>query len=194
MHLKLLIPLLASVSLLLSGCVTRITSDVYQNPPPAEKFSRFTRIELRPIRLVAPYAGQEANEAALLKIQENLDLKMKPALEGWNAAPASGATRTLLIEPTITEIKFISGGARFWSGAMAGSSAVKLSARVTDQETGKVIATPEFYARAAAMGAAWSFGAADNAMLIRIANRLSDYLLANYAEAVGGPTGAEPPK
>jgi hypothetical protein len=31
-------------------------------------------------------------------------------------------------------------------------------------------------------------------MLVRIANRLSDYLLANYGQAVGGVTGAEPAK
>ena len=30
----------------------------------------------------------------------------------------------------------------------------------------------------------------DNARLVRIANRLTDSLLANYSAAVGGPTGA----
>jgi hypothetical protein len=42
------------------------------------------------------------------------------------------------------------------------------------------------------MGGAWTFGSTDNAMLVRIANRLTDYLAANYASPVGGPTGAEP--
>jgi hypothetical protein len=192
---KLLIALcLAPLALLLNGCVTHITTDVYQNPAPAEKFSNFNRIELSPARLEPPYAGQGANEAALIKIQENIDLKMKPALATWNAAPVSGAPRTLQIDLTIPEIKFISGGNRFWGGAWAGSSAVKLNARITEKETGKVIATPQFYARAAAMGGAWTFGATDNTMLIRIANRLSDYLIANYPAAVGGPTGAEPPE
>ncbi len=57
-----------------------------------------------------------------------------------------------------------------------------------------MIAEPIFYARAAAMSGAYSLGGADNAMLVRIANRLSDYLLANYGQAVGGVTGAEPAK
>src|SRR5687768_12433305 len=143
MVLKSPLPLLVAAMLILSGCVTHITSNVYQNPAPSEKFSNFTSIEVLPIKLVAPYADQESNEAALLKIQENVDFKLKPALAEWNARPATGASRTLLIEPTISEIKFINGSARFWSGAMAGSSAVKLSARITDKTTGQVIATPE---------------------------------------------------
>jgi hypothetical protein len=183
----------STVALFFSGCVTHITSDVYQNPPPAEKLSDFNRFELKPVRLLPPYAGQEANEAALVKIQQNIDLKMKPALEAWNAAAVSTTpVRTLLIEPIIPEIKFISGGNRFWGGALAGSSAVKLNVRLTVKETEKVVASPEFYARAAAMGGAYTFGGTDNAMLVRIAKRLSDYLVANYQNAVGGPSGAEP--
>jgi len=57
-----------------------------------------------------------------------------------------------------------------------------------------VIASPLFFARAAAMGGRWTFGVTDNLMLTRVADRFTDYLAANYATAVGGPTGAEPRK
>lgn len=180
---------------LVGGCATQIKTDVTQNPAPAERFSQFTRFEMAKITLVPPYAGQEANEKALLKIQENVDLKMTPALATWNGAAAAGAaTRTLRIEPVIPEIKFINATSRVFAGALAGSSAVILRVRITEKETGKVIAEPEFYARAAAMGGAYSLGTTDNVMLVRIAGRLTDYLLANYSQAVGGPTGAEPAK
>jgi hypothetical protein len=102
--------------------------------------------------------------------------------------------RTLVIKPVISEVKFISGGKRFWAGALAGSSAVILDVTFTEKETGKLIAKPTFYARAAAMGGAWSIGSTDNVMLVRIAGRLTDYLAANYAAAVGGPSGANPGK
>jgi hypothetical protein len=195
MKSRFLAPLLTLAVALLSGCATHIKTDVVNNPPPQEKFSNFTRFELGKIALAPAYAGQEANEKALVKIQENVSLKMTPALAAWNSrAPAGAAVRTLVVEPTITEIKFINATSRVWAGAMAGSSAVILRARITDRETGKTVAEPEFYARAAAYSGAFSLGAADNAMLIRIANRLSDYLLANFEQAVGGPTGAEPAK
>lgn len=181
--------------LLAGGCATQIKTDVTQNPPPAEKFADFTRFEMPKLALLPPYAGQEPNERALVKIQENVDLRMKPALQVWNgAAPAGAAARTLLIEATIPELKFINATARVFAGAMAGSSAVILRVRITEKETGKIVAEPIFYARAAAMGGAYSMGASDNAMLVRIANRLSDYLLGNYSQAIGGVTGAEPAK
>lgn len=190
---RLLSASLALVATLLGGCVTKIKTDVTQNPPPAEKFASFTRFEMVNLTLVPPYTGQQANERALVKIQENVSAKANPLLASWNSAGASVIpARTLVITPVVTEIKFISGGSRFWAGALAGSSAVILTAKFTDKETGREIAAPMFYARAAAMGGAYSFGATDNVMLVRIAGRLTDYLAANYAAPVGGPTGAEP--
>lgn len=190
-----LLPLLLVAGLFAAGCATQIKTEITRNPPPAEKFANFTRFEMPKIALVPPYAGQEPNERALVKIQENVNLRMNPALQTWNrSAPTGAPVRTLLIEATIPEIKFINATSRVFAGAMAGSSAVILRARITEKETGKVIAEPLFYARAAAMGGAYSMGGTDNAMLVRIANRLSDYLLANYSQAVGGITGAEPAK
>ena len=180
-------------SLLLSGCATQIKTDVVQNPPPTEKFSNFTRFEMSDVTLLPPYAGQEANEKALIKIKENVAAKMAPALARWNEAGSKSAPpRTLLIELIIPEIKFINATARVWSGAMAGSSAVVLRARITEKETGRVVATPEFFSRAAAFSGSLSLGAADNAMLVRIAGRLTDYLQANHGDAVGGPSGKDP--
>jgi hypothetical protein len=184
---NILITITALAGLILSGCATHITTTVVNNPPPVEKLSEFKKIELNKITLVAPYAGQDANEAALKKIQQHLSNRMDPVIAQWNANDGQG--RSLLIEPTITEIKFINGAARFWAGAMAGDSAVILKAKISERETGKVIATPEFYAKANAIGGAWSIGGSDNAMLERIANRLADYLIANYPAAVGGPSG-----
>jgi hypothetical protein len=181
-----------SFALLFTGCATKITPTLIKNPPPAEKLSAFTRFELHPINLLAPYAGQEANERALKKIQENFSLRAEPLIRTWNETAASSAPqRTLIIKPVISEIKFIGGGARFWAGALAGSSAVIARIELIDQETGTRIAHPEFYARAAAMAGAWTFGSTDNIMLIRIANRMADYLSSNYVAAVGSPTGAD---
>lgn len=180
---------------LLSGCATHIKTDIVQNPPPAEKFSAYTKFELAKLTMVPPYAGQAPNERAMVKIQENVDLKMKPLLEAWNQRGASvSPARTLVITPVITEIKFISGGKRALAGAMAGSSAVIIVAKITDKETGAVVGNPTFYARAAAMGGAWTFGSTDNVMLTRIAGRLTNYLEANYPAAVGGPSGAVDPE
>jgi len=156
------------------------------NPPPAMPLNTFVRFEIRPITMDAPYAGQEGNEVAKNSIQANLDLRVQPVLAQWNAQPAGSDARTLRMEPEIRHIRYITGGKRFWGGAFAGSSAVLMTVKLTDAATGQVIAEPEFYQHANKMGAAWSFGATDKAMLIRIGSMITDYLQKNYSQAVGG--------
>ena len=95
------------------------------------------------------------------------------------------------MQPSIEELKFVSGGNRAWAGAFAGSSAVRMRVRFSDKATGAVVAEPEFYQRAAAMGGAYTFGGSDNAMLVRIASVIEEYARRNHAQAVGGPTGLE---
>src|SRR5882757_7559490 len=88
MRSRFLALLLTLLPLLFGACVTHIKPTVVQNPPPAEKFSAFNHFELSKVVLPPPYAGQAPNERALIKIQENVSLKMTPALAGWNAAGA----------------------------------------------------------------------------------------------------------
>jgi len=101
----------------------------HTNPPPASKLSGHVRYEIQPLGMRAPYAGKEANEKAKAKIQEYLDAEITPLLEKWNqAAAASGEPQTtLVLSPEILNIKFVSGGKRFWTGMASGSSHVSLS-------------------------------------------------------------------
>jgi hypothetical protein len=162
------------------------------NPAPAELLSGFDRYEVKPAVLTGVYAGQEINETALASFQRNFDERVGAWVAEQNAKPAAhDPVRTLVIEPSIDKIRFISGGARVWAGAFAGSSRVLVKLRLVDQATGAVIAEPEFYQHAKAMAGAWTFGVADNNMLIRTATMSLDYLKANQSEAVGGPTGWE---
>jgi hypothetical protein len=186
----------ALAPLLLAGCATTyIKADATSNPPPRIAFNAFDHFEVRPIAMGAPYKGQEANDKALIKIQENFDLRVNTLFSGWNDRRGNAApTRTLLVEPRIQDIKFVNATSRFWGGALAGSSAVVMKVRFSDAATGDIVAEPEFFQRAAAMGGAWSLGATDNNMLVRIADLAYQYIQNNYSRAVGGPTGATPEK
>ena len=159
------------------------------NPAPSMALDSFSHFVVEPIAMGAPYAGQDANEVAKQRLQANLDQQLQPLLAKWNAQPAD-AGKTLKILPEIRHIKFITGGKRFWGGAFAGGSAVLMTVKLVDAK-GSVIAEPEFYQHANKMGAAWSFGATDKAMLIRLAELVAQYLESNYPQAVGGPTGKE---
>ena len=171
------------------GVVDYVEPKSATNPPPTVALDAFDRFEIRPFAMDAPYAGQPANESAKQHLQENLDLRVQPVLAQWNAlAPRHDPQRTLLIEPTIRHIKFVSGAVRFWAGAFAGGTAALVTVKLSDPATGEVIAEPEFYQHADKRGAAWSFGATDKAMLIRVTAMITDYLQKNYSQPVGGST------
>lgn len=188
MRIRILIALFSGVLCL--ACVTHIGPSRGENPPPTEPFSAFSHFELNP--LVADDSADEIHENAFDKIQENVNRDIGGLLRSWNAeSHAWEAGRTLVLSPTIEQLKFVSGGTRFLAGAYAGSSAVVMSIRMVDKATGAEVANPEFFQRAAAMGGAYSLGATDNDMLARIARVAERYLRENYAKAVGGPVSGD---
>jgi len=184
MRCRWLLP--ALLALLCSACVTNIRPDVTTNPPPAEPLAHFQHFQLMP--LTASSAAAHETDA-IAKISTYAQQRVGGTLYGWENHSQSG--RTLVVELQIEELKFVGGGARFFAGALAGSSAVVMRMKLTDKQTGRVIADPEFYQRAAAMGGAWSFGGTDHGMLARIATVAQEYLQRNYTQAIGGPTGLD---
>lgn len=167
-------------------------ADGAMNPLPAAPFNTYQRFEIAPVAMGAPFAGQKGNEVAREKLQANLDERAQPLLKEWNAAPAGDTPRTLKIVPEIRYIRFITGGKRFFGGAFAGGSSIMVTVKITDAADGKVVAEPDFYQHANAMGAAWSFGATDKTMLIRISNMITEYLRGNYAQTVAVPVSQAP--
>lgn len=187
---------LALAALLSGACLLAQAKDEIKpavgstNPPPTEALGGFDRYELKPAVLMGVYAGQPANEKALAAFQRNFDQRAGAWVAEQNAKPPSHEpVRTLVIEPMMEKVRFISVGARVWAGPFAGSSRVLVKLKLSDQATGAVIAEPEFYQHAKGMAGAFTFGATDNTMLIRIASMTQEYLQANQASAVGGPTG-----
>lgn len=170
---------------MLQGCATRVKASSTSNPAPSEAFSSFGRIEVKPTVFAEGYKG---NQAGLTKIDENIRKDLAESLTSWNAAPVNG--RVLIIEPIVEEMQFKSGAKRVFLGPLAGSSGVRMRVKIRDNK-GTLVATPEFFQRADAMAAGFTFGVHDNLMLTRIANLTSAYIKANYVRAEGGPTGAD---
>lgn len=171
---------------LLPGCATRVKASTSQNPPPKQAFSAYGRIELRPTTFAPGIKGADA--AGLAKINDNLQKDLAVSLANWNKRPANG--RTLVIEPVIEEMQFTHGAKRVLLGPLAGSSGVLMRLNI-HEAGGTMVANPEFFQRAGAMAAGFVLGVHDNLMLTRVANLASSYIIANYARAEGGPSGAD---
>ena len=154
-------------------------------PRPTVKFSSFPAVGLRALTIAPLYAGHAANQKAAARIQkvlvQELLLTFPDLKVGTDAESVKGdAGEALLIDPVLTEVKFIGGGARFWVGAMAGSSNARLRVAFRNAKTGEVLATPEFYRVGNAMAGGLSIGASDNAMLDILARDVAAYVRQNH--------------
>ncbi len=170
--------------LLMIGCATQISKPTREPLPSKVRFGEFTNIEMKAVGISETYAEAEANQKALRKIDEILfnDMRMlypnlKRIENGEDFSKASD--KTLQITPIIKEIKFVGGGARFWVGAMAGSSAVLMEAIFRDGSSSEIIADPEFIRVANAYSGGWSMGVTDNKMLEDIARDIVNYASVN---------------
>lgn len=166
-----------------SGCATNLTKPSVAPTPTKVKLSNFTNFEMKTVGISEKFGGSSANQRAQKKIEEHLFNNMQMVFTNLKRIDEGGdfstsSKRTLQITPFIKEIKFISGGARFMVGAMAGSSAVLMQVTLTDSSNGEVIANPEFYRDASAFSGGF-YGSADNRMLERIAKDIVQYCQMN---------------
>ena len=148
----------------------------------------YAHYELRDIQ-----AKVEVHPKVMKKLTTELKLRIDDALARWNAEGGKpGHAGTLAVEMVVTDMKFVSGNKRFWAGAFAGGSHSAAEVRLVDVESGKVVDTATFEHKAGSMAGSFSIGAADNAMLDRLAASAATWVIAKH---VGTPVPAEePPK
>lgn len=183
--------LLVLSALLLPACATKLEVPQYRNPPPAEAFSAFGRFELKSVEMAPEYYGPSLNYRAARRIQGHFDERLRPMLEEWTRKADRKATRTLLIEPRIESIKYVSTAYRILTGPYYGDSAVAMKLKYIDGSNGKLIAEPQFFQDTGAWWGFVTFGTQDNWMLKRLVGVISEYTSANYSKPVGGRTGPD---
>ena len=183
---------LTALLLLTGSCIAHSVCAEGLNPPPSSAFGGYQAYELKPLAISDELKGSETGLKATAKIQENIDARLKPIIAEWTQkSTGQGNGSTLVIEPSVNDLRFINGAKRFFAGALAGSSHVVMKVRIVEQPGDKVIAEPEFYQHASGMAGAWTVGAHDNTMLNRVVDLAANYLSANFDGAVGGPSGRE---
>jgi hypothetical protein len=160
---------------LTQGCATQIRRPSGAPEAAKVKLGTFDTVTLKHVEIAPEFSAAGANKKAAKKINERLFMEMRKVFDGLQEAGETPAQQGLLIEPLIEEIKFIGGAARFWVGAMAGSSAVLMKVTFRDAAAGEVVAAPQFYRSAAAFAGGMSMGAADNRMLDAIASDVATY-------------------
>ena len=177
-----------AIAMLATGCsTTKVAPERTTNPAPAEAFASFGRLELRPAVFMKGVSG---SSSGLEKLNESIKKELADPMAEWNARPGNG--RKLIIEPVVEQMKTKYAASRAVLGPLAGNSEVLVRMNIKDN-TGRVIATPEFVQKVDAKSAGWTLGKEDDEMLTRVATLSASYIKANFFRALGGPTGAVDP-
>jgi len=147
--------------------------------PTSEPLSAFSSFELQPMALSDTVSsdGDKVRQARVL--EEKLRAKLIPLFDEWER-DGNGTGRKLLVQPSLVSLRIVSGGARFWAGALAGDSNIDMDLKLVDADTGAVVGQPRINKGVGGMAGGWSVGATDRNLLDYIAAISSQYLVANY--------------
>jgi len=148
--------------------------------PPTMSLSSFETFELAPMTFSDQINAEPGKVAEAQEFERNLQAKLNPLLSEWNAAESEGARGTLSIQTTLTKLKIVSGGARFWAGAYAGDSFIDMDLELVDKATGEQIASTRVRRDADSMTGAWSIGKSDQNLDDYIVSIVHQYLADNY--------------
>jgi len=86
---------------------------------------------------------------------------------------------TVLVEGTLTGMRFVGTGGRVCCGIFAGRSYMKMKVTLIDAATRTEIATKELEGAPGVMGATWSFGYSDRELPKNMGTLVGQFVLAN---------------
>lgn len=179
--------IIIAVCMALAGCATNpetlasvSKTEAARFAAPTQRLSTFASYELKPMVLSEAVTAEEGKVKEAAVLEQTLRARIQPLLDQWTAAGGEGRSGTLVIEPHLASLKVVSGGARFWVGAMAGDSTIDMDLFLIDQASGQVLAKPRIARAADAMTGGWSIGQSDENLLDYIAGIAYQYLVDSY--------------
>ena len=84
--------------------------------------------------------------------------------------------KTVNIEGKILDMRIASGSARFWGGALAGTSFMNIYIKLTDASTEEIIHQKILTTQGNPMAAAWTFGSTDRSLPYDMGKVVGEYL------------------
>lgn len=175
------------LALLLLGCAADpqkledvAIAEVERLPKSSVPLSSFSSYDLKPSLLSDAVKDSESKVVQAAILDQKIRDKVAPLFADWSSSGGSGRTGTLIVQPEIVSLRIVSGGARFWAGALAGGSHIDLDLVLIDGKTGAVIEKARIRKEASAMTGGWSIGKSDENLHDYVAHIVHRYLLVNY--------------
>ncbi|MBT3193141.1 MAG: hypothetical protein HN341_11355 [Verrucomicrobia bacterium] len=189
--------LLCILAVLLSGCASNPRRHASQHTPPHARFQAYRDCYLKPVHLTPPHGRRRDNIKGVAKIDKELAESLRTIFSNVTVTKDESAflqttTPSLVIEPVITKMKFISNRATSMRGAFGGSSFVETKVHFRDLASGMTIACPVFYHSSRGSAGVFSWGASDHIMLSRVVWGVSDYITQGTVPEDAIPEGTDP--
>lgn len=172
---------------LLAGCAPNpadvkevAVAKTVQLEKPSKPLSSFADYELEPVKFSKGMRVDRRKDRHLAILNEKVREKLLPLFSSWKSPGDGSRSGTLIVEPEVTYLKIVGGGARFWLGVFRGQSSINMTLRLIDGATKKVIAEPLINKNSGAWAGAWSIGRSDKNLHEYIAGIAYQYLVSNY--------------
>ena len=180
--------LLAALLTLSAGCASdpakrqKIVSDeVARLRPPQVALASYGIFEVLPVAIAPDVAAKADKLEVANRLGRDLETRLQPMLKKWEVSASPEArSRTLVIQVAVNSIHVVSGGARFWVGAFAGKSNVDVDLKLTDKQSGQVVAGERINKSSDAMAGAWSIGSSDRSLPEYVVEIVLEYLARNH--------------
>ena len=123
------------------------------------------------------YSSQldQFQSAMVYHVRENGKFDMVERIE--KGIETRVAPQSLKVEGKILDMRITSPAARFWGGALAGSSYMDVYLRITDDSNGAIVQEKVIATHNSALGAAWTGGSSDHSLPRDMGEIIGEYLI-----------------
>jgi hypothetical protein len=142
--------------------------------PLGKKYDRivFQKFEFDP-KIEADYPGAVA-ECENSALEATIAKKIFASAE--KETPGAKYAGALLVKAKVINLRIVSGAARFWGGAFAGSSDMSLQMKLIDASTGALVRETELSTNNNPWAAAWTFGSSDRSLPSDLGKIVAEYM------------------
>ncbi len=156
-------------------------SDAEALPAPSAPLTRYARIVIEPMTYSPLIEADNRKKSKAKDFEARFFPRIQTTLDAWNAkgsaADAAAGAKQLIIKPRIQSLQIVSGGARFWVGALSGDSNLSVSMQLIDAASGTLLANPTISKSSNGFAGAWTFGSTDNNLMNYVAETANQYII-----------------
>jgi hypothetical protein len=150
---------------------------------PSRPLEEFGRFEILPITMEPAVSSDERKAQVADQLDDRLRTRLAPMITKWTRPEG----KTLRIQPHVVELRIVSGGSRFWLGAMAGDSHLDMDLILLDGESNEQVGHAIVRQEASGMSGAWSVGGSDRNLLNYITDIIYAYLHKHHSATRSEP-------